>query len=50
MSAFYEAIGRIVVTFIRVRYRRQLRLAAGLAVVAAVGIGAYLSGRDVEEG
>jgi hypothetical protein len=50
MSAVYEAIGRVVVTFVRVRYRRQLRLAAALAVVAAAALGAYLSAREAEEG
>lgn len=50
MSLFYEVIGRIVVFGIRRRYRRQLRVAGALAVVAVVGVGYLLAGRDVEEG
>jgi hypothetical protein len=50
MSSFYEAIGRIVVTLIRVRYGKQLRVAALLGVAAAVAAGYLLASRDVEEG
>ncbi len=50
MSAFYEAVGRVVVTFIRVRYRRQLRVAGALAVVSVLVAGYLLAGREVEEG
>lgn len=50
MAAFYEAIGRVVVTFVRLRFRRQLRVAAALAVVATMIIGYLLASRDVEEG
>ena len=50
MSAFYEAVGRIVVTMIRTRFRRQLRIAAVLALAATVVAGYLLAGRDVEEG
>lgn len=50
MSAFYELVGRIVVGFVRVRFRRQLRIAAAVAVAATVGIGYLLASRDVEEG
>lgn len=50
MSAFYEAIGRMVVTLIRVRYRRQLRVAAVLGVGATIAAGYLLASRDVEEG
>jgi hypothetical protein len=50
MSAFYEAIGRGVVWFVRTRYRTQLRAAAGIGV-AALLLGGYLAlSRDVEEG
>jgi hypothetical protein len=50
MSAFYEAIGRAVVWFVRTRYRSQLRAAAGVGL-AALALGAYLAlSRDVEEG
>ena len=50
MNAFYEAIGRIVVTFVRVRYGKQLRIAALLGVGATVAAGYLLAARDVEEG
>ncbi len=50
MSAVYEAIGRLVVEFIRRRYRNEIRAAAavgvGLAVVAA---GAYLAAQSEDE-
>jgi hypothetical protein len=50
VSAIYEAIGRTVVRFVRVRYRRQIRIAAALAV-ASVLLGGFLAAsRDVEEG
>jgi hypothetical protein len=49
----YKAIGKIVVkavvVFVRLRYARQLRFAAGFAAVA-IAIGAYLASRDVAEG
>jgi hypothetical protein len=38
----YELIGRMVVRLIRARYRRQLRIAAAVGVVA-VGVGGYLA-------
>ena len=50
MSSVYEAIGRVIVTFVRRRYSDQLRLAAVFGVAAAMGIGYYLSSREVEEG
>lgn len=50
MSALYEAIGRLVVLFIRVRYGKQLRAAALLGAGAAVAVGYLLASRDVEEG
>ena len=50
MSTFYEAIGRIVVTLVRVRFRRQLRIVAVLGVGTAVAAGYLLATRDVEEG
>jgi hypothetical protein len=38
-ATIYELIGRLVVRFIRTRYRRQIRIAAavGIATVAAAG-------------
>lgn len=50
MSAIYEAIGRLVVTIVRIRFRRQLRIAAVLSVLATVAVGYLLASRDVEEG
>lgn len=50
MSAVYEAIGRVVVWFVRVRFRRQLRIAAGVGIVALL-LGGYLAAsRAVDEG
>ncbi|HKJ35981.1 MAG TPA: hypothetical protein VKA36_05395 [Solirubrobacterales bacterium] len=50
MNAVYETIGRIVVGFVRLRYRKQLRVAGVLAVAAAIAAGYLLSSREVEEG
>ena len=40
---------RMVVSFARKRYRRQIRAGLGVAAVA-VGVGAYLASRNVPEG
>jgi hypothetical protein len=46
----YELIGRIVVGFIRWRYGRELRIAAGAGVALTVlGVGAYLASRSGDE-
>jgi hypothetical protein len=46
----YELIGRIVVGFIRWRYGREIRIAAGAGVALTVlGVGAYLASRGDEE-
>jgi hypothetical protein len=46
----YELIGRMVVGFIRWRYGRELRIAAGAGVALTVlGVGAYLASRSAEE-
>lgn len=46
----YELIGRIVVQAIRMRYAREIRIAAGAGVaLAALGIGAYLATREGDE-
>ena len=46
----YELIGRIVVQAIRMRYGREIRIAAGAGLaLAALGIGAYLATREGEE-
>ena len=43
----YELIGRMVVGFIRWRYGRELRIAAGAGLALTVlGVGAYLASRD----
>jgi len=50
MAAVYELIGRLVVRFIRTRYRRQIQLALGIGV-AAIAAGAYLAAtREPPEG
>jgi hypothetical protein len=50
MSVLYELIGRIVVGLVRIRYRRQLRVAALVAVAATIAVGYVLASREVEEG
>lgn len=49
----YDRLGRAAIRFAfkyaRRRYRRQIRIGAGVAVVA-VGIAAYLASREVPEG
>jgi hypothetical protein len=42
MASVYELIGRLVVRFVRTRYRRQLRVAVGVGVVA-LAAGAYVA-------
>jgi hypothetical protein len=49
MSWIYELIGRLVVGFVRWRYGREIRIAAGAgAALAALGVGAYLATRGGE--
>jgi hypothetical protein len=49
----YDQLGppllRLVVTYVRRRYRRQIRAGMGLLAVG-VGIAAYLASREVPEG
>ena len=46
----YELIGRMVVGFIRWRYGREIRVAAGAGLVlTALGVGAYLASRGGDE-
>jgi hypothetical protein len=40
---------RFAVTYLRRRYRREIRIGAGVAV-AVVGIAVYLANRNVPEG
>ena len=46
----YRLIGRIVVQAIRLRYGREIRIAAGAGLVlTAVGVAVYLASRGGEE-
>lgn len=49
----YDKVGktalRFAVTYLRRRYRREIRIGAGLAV-AAIGVAVYLANRNVPEG
>ena len=50
MTWIYELIGRIVVSAIRLRYGREIRIAAGAGLaLAALGIGAYIATREDED-
>ena len=50
MISIYELIGRLVVRAVRMRYRRQIRIALGIGVAAIVA-GAYLAAtREPPEG
>jgi hypothetical protein len=46
----YELIGRVVVQALKLRYGREIRIAAGAGLVlTALGVGAYLASRGGEE-
>ena len=46
----YELIGRLVVQALKLRYGRELRIAAGAGLaLAALGIGTYLATRGDQE-
>ena len=46
----YKLIGQIVVGAIKMRYSREIRIAAGAGVaLAALGVGAYLATREDDE-
>jgi hypothetical protein len=50
MTSIYELIGRLVVGAVRMRYRRQIRIALGIGVAGIVA-GAYLAAtREPPEG
>jgi hypothetical protein len=44
-----KAALRFTITYLRRRYRREIRIGAGLGVVA-IGVAIYLANRDVPEG
>jgi len=44
-----KAALRFALIYLRRRYRREIRIGAGVAV-AAIGIAVYLANRDVPEG
>jgi hypothetical protein len=50
MAAIYELIGRLVVRFIRVRYRRQIRIALGVGIAAILAGGYLAATREPPEG
>jgi hypothetical protein len=46
----YKLIGRLVVQALKLRYGREIRIAAGAGLaIAALGIGAYLATRGEDE-
>ena len=46
----YELIGRTVVQALKLRYGREIRIAAGAGLVLTVlGVGAYLASRGGED-
>ena len=46
----YDLIGRTVVQALKLRYGREIRIAAGAGLVLTVlGVGAYLASRGGEE-
>jgi hypothetical protein len=46
----YELIGRLVVEALKLRYGREIRIAAGAGLLlTALGVGAYLASRGGDE-
>ena len=50
MSTIYEAIGRLVVRVVWIRYGQQLRIAAAAGVAAVALAGYVLAKREPPEG
>jgi hypothetical protein len=50
MAAIYELIGRLVVWFVRTRYRTQLRIAAAASAALALIGGILFARRQPPEG
>ncbi len=50
MAAIYELIGRLVVRFVRVRYRRQIRIAFGVGLAGIVAAAYLAATREPPEG
>lgn len=48
MKTIYAAIGKLVVDFVRRRYRNEIR-AAAVVGIAAIAAGAYLATREEED-
>jgi hypothetical protein len=49
-SSFYELIGRLVVWYARQRYGRQIKIAGGVGLAAALGGGYLLAKHEPPEG
>jgi hypothetical protein len=49
-ASIYELIGRLVVRVVWLRYGRQIRIAAGVGVAAALAGGYLLAKRQPPEG
>jgi hypothetical protein len=49
----YDSLGKLAIRFafkyVRRRYRRQIRIGAGLAIIS-IAVAAYLASRNVPEG
>ena len=50
MSSIYELIGRLVVAFVRWRFARELKIAAGVGIAGAALAGYLIARREPPEG
>jgi hypothetical protein len=50
MTTLYRLIGKFMVRYWLVRYRRQIRIAAGVATAIAVAAGYAMATREPPEG